>query len=56
MDCVSPAVTSQLLRKYLPISLGAAVVVVGVLLLLIFRWRVIVTELATARLNHMKRG
>ncbi len=56
MECVPSAVKSQLLEEYLPIGLGLAMLVAAFVLLLMLRWRQIMTELASARLNRIKRG
>ena len=56
MECVQSIVESQLLKEYLPLGLGLALLVAAVVLLLVFRWRQILNEIMSARLNRIKRG
>lgn len=56
MECVQSIVKSQLLKEYLPLGLGLALLVAAVVLLLVFRWRQILNEIMSARLNRIKRG
>ena len=47
---------SVLLAMYIPIGFVVCGVILGLVLLLVFRGRQIMTELANARLNRIKRG
>jgi len=49
-------VESTDLEKYLPLGLGLGLLVAALVLLLVFRGRQILTELASARINRIKKG
>ncbi len=56
MECVPTNVESKALEKYLPLGLGLGLLVAALVLLLVFRGRQILTELASARINRIKKG
>ena len=56
MECVPTNVESKALDEYLPLGLGLGLLVAALVLLLVFRGRQILTELASARINRIKKG
>ncbi len=56
MACVPTTVASTALEKYLPLGLGLGLLVAALVLLLVLRGRQILTELASARINRIKKG
>lgn len=56
MQCVRGRTKSVLLAMYIPIGVVVCWVILGLFLLLVCRGRQIMTELANARLNRIKRG
>jgi len=55
MECVPTTVKSTALEKYLPLGLGLGLLAAALVLLLLLRGRQILTELATARINRIKK-
>ena len=56
MTCVKGRVRSVLLAEYIPTGIVVCGVIIGLVLLGVCRGRQIMTELANARLNRIKRG
>ena len=55
MKCVPTNVESRALEEYLPLGLGLGLLAAALVLLLLLRGRQILTELATARINRIKK-
>jgi CHASE1-domain containing sensor protein len=56
MECMPTKVESKNLEKYVPLGLGLGLLVAALVLLLVFCGRQILTELASARINRIKKG
>ena len=55
MECV-PTTAESALEEYLPLGLGLGLLVAALVLLLVLRGRQILMELASARINRIKKG